>query len=153
MQIRKADKNDKNQIQALMNELNLHRTNIFNPENKEFHQRINPHPPLEDKIFAENIFFVAASDDNQIVGFIQGIIDQRKNHQLSKLGYINELFVQDKYRGQGVAKNLFLELENELKQQGCDHLITHTDFENDLSQQFYSRVGMSKTTVELWKKL
>ncbi len=85
--------------------------------------------------------------------FIQGSVHQRKNHQLSKLGYIDELYVKEEARGQGVAKNLFSELESEFKKQGCDHITTHTDFENELSQQFYLQAGMHKATIELWKEL
>lgn len=150
--IRKANKNNKAGIQVLMNSLNLYRERIFKEENKEFHKRNNPYSALKDGDFKKSIFFVAV-DGKKIIGFIQGTIQQRKNHKLGKLGYIDELFVNNEFRGKGVAEHLFLELEKELKKQGCDHLITHTDFENDLSQKFYLKIGMNKTTIELWKKL
>ncbi|MBL4695051.1 GNAT family N-acetyltransferase [Candidatus Gracilibacteria bacterium] len=153
MSIRKANKTDKVQIQTLMNELNLYRKNIFSPDNQKFHERLTPYPPLQDADFDESLIFVAANDSAQIVGFIQGSVEERKNHKLSKLGYIDEIYVQKEARGQGVAKNLFSELQSEFKNQGCDHMTTHTDFENELSQQFYSKAGMHKATVELWQKL
>lgn len=153
MKIRKANKTDKDSIQTLREELNLFRKKIFSSENKEFHERINPHPTLKENDFDENFFFVAIDEENNIVGFIQGSIDQRKNHKLSKLGYIDELYVKNTFREQGIAKNLFSNLEDEFKRQDCDHLTTHTDIENGLSQQFYLQTGMQKTTVELWKKL
>jgi len=153
MSVRKANKTDKVQIQALMDELNLYRKKIFSSDNQIFHDRINPYPLLEDKDFDESFIFVAMNDSDNIVGFIQGGINIRKNHKLSKLGYIDELYVQDEARGKGVAKNLFSELESELRKQGCDHMTTHTDFENGLSQQFYLQAGMHKATIELWKEL
>ncbi len=153
MIIRKADKTEKAQIQALIDELNLYRKKIFSSENQKFHERINPYTPLEDKDFDESYIFVAVDDSEKIGGFIQGSIHQRKNHKLSKLGYINELYVKEEARGQGVAKNLFSELESEFRKQGCDHVTTHTDFENELSQQFYLQSGMHKATIELWKEL
>lgn len=153
MIIRKANKIDKDGIQVLMDELNLYRKKMFSSENKEFHERMNPYPPVEDADFDASFFFVAENDDKQIVGFIQGTIDQRTDHKLNKLGYIDELYVKDDFRGRGIAKNLFLELEKEFQKQECDHVTTNTDFENDLSQQFYSKAGMSKVTIELWKKL
>jgi ribosomal protein S18 acetylase RimI-like enzyme len=153
MSIRKANKTDKVPIQALMDELNLYRKKIFSSENQEFHERINPYKNLEDQDFDESFIFVATDGDSKIVGFIQGSMSQRNNHRLSKLGYIDELYVQEEFRGKGFAKNLFSELESEFKKQGCDHITTHTDFENELSQQFYLQNGMNKTTVELWKKL
>jgi len=153
MIIRKASKTDKVQIQALMDELNLYRKKIFSSVNQEFHERINPYAKLEDKDFDESIIFIATDDSDKIVGFIQGSLNQRINHKLNKLGYIDELYVQEEARGKGAAKNLFLELESEFKNQGCNHMTTHTDFENELSQQFYLQSGMNKATVELWKKL
>jgi len=153
MIVRKANKTDKDQIQALMDELNLYRKNIFSSTNQKFHERINPYSPLEDKDFDKSYIFVAIDDSKKIVGFIQGSIHARKNHRLNKLGYIDELYVQEEARGQGIAKNLFSELESEFKKQGCDHLTTHTDFENELSQQFYLQSGMHKATIELWKEL
>lgn len=153
MVIRKANKTDKVQIQALMDELNLYRKKIFSFNNQKFHERINPYFALEDKDFDESFIFVAIDDSENIVGFIHGGTDARKNHKLSKLGYIDELYVMQEARGQGFAKNLFFELESEFKKQGCDHITTHTDFENELSQQFYLQAGMYKVTVELWKEL
>lgn len=153
MIIEKANKTDKVQIQALMDELNEYRKKIFCEENKDFHQRIKPYKPLDEEDFNESIFFIVKDESNNVVGFIQGTIHERKNHKLSNLGYIDELYVQESTRGKGVAKNLLKELEFEFKRQGCDHVITHTDIENDLSQKFYLLAGMKKTTVELWKKL
>jgi len=153
MELKKANKTDKAQIQALMDELNLYRKKIFSSDNQEFHERITPYPPLEDKDFDESYIFVAANDSGKIVGFIQGSVHQRKNHKRSKLGYIDELYVKEEARGQGVAKNLFSELESEFRKKVCDHMTTHTDFENDLSQKFYLQAGMHKTTIELWKEL
>lgn len=153
MSIRKANKTDKIQIQALVDELNLYRKKFFSSENQKFHERINPYSKLEEKDFEEGFIFVTTDERDEAVGFIQGSIHERKNHKLSKLGYIDELYVKEAARGKGFAKNLFSELESEFKKQGCDHITTHTDFENELSQQFYLQAGMHKTTIELLKEL
>jgi ribosomal protein S18 acetylase RimI-like enzyme len=153
MIVRKANESDKKQIQALMDELNLYRKKIFSFDNQQFHERINPYSLLENKDFDEYLTFVAIDDSKKIIGFVQGSIHTRNNHKLSHLGYIDELYVKEEARGQGVAKKLFLGLGLEFKKQKCDHMITHTDFENELSQQFYLQVGMHKATIELWKEL
>ncbi|MCK4525429.1 MAG: GNAT family N-acetyltransferase [Candidatus Andersenbacteria bacterium] len=153
MKIRKANKTNKNELQTLMNKFNSYRKNIFSLENKEFHKRTTPYSLLEDKDFDKGLFFVALDDSEKIVGFIQGTVEQRKNYKLSKLGHIDRLYIKDSFRRKGIARNLFLELEKELRQQRCDHLTIYTDFENNSSQQFYLQVGMNKATIELWKKL
>ncbi len=153
MTIKKANKTDKQEIQVLMDELNEYRKNIFSNDTKDFHERINPYKKLEDDDFENSIFFVAKDASNNVIGFIQGTIHERKNHKLHNLGYIDELFVKESFRGKGVAKNLFTELETEFKKQNCDSLTTHTDIENDLSANLYLKSGMKKTTIEFWKKL
>lgn len=153
MFIRKANKTDKTQIQDLMDELNLYRKSIFNSDNQSFHERIKSHSKLQDKDLDETLIFVAVNNSENIVGFVQGGIHQRNNHKLNKLGYVDELYMKEEVRGRGVAKKLFSKLESKFKEQECDHMTTHTDFENQLSQGFYLQAGMSKVTVELWKEL
>jgi ribosomal protein S18 acetylase RimI-like enzyme len=153
MNIQPAKLSDKEQIQNLMNELNSYRKSLFSQENIEFHQRVNPYPPLSESDLEDTIIFVAEDSSNSIVGFIQGTIHFRKNHKLSKLGSIDELYIQPELRKSGLATELFQLLETELRTRGCDHLTTFTDFENQLSQNFYTKLGMQKATIEFWKKL
>lgn len=153
MIVRKATETDKIQVQALMDELNLFRKKIFSTDNQKFHERISPYLELDGKDFDDSYIFVAVDDFEKIVGFIQGSIHSRKDHKLDKLGYIDELYVNEEARGKGVAKNLFSELEVEFKKQECNHITTHTDFENEPSQQFYLHLGMHKATIELWKEI
>ena len=120
MHVRKANKTDKIQIQALDEELNLYRRNNFSPSTKEFHERVNPYEPVMDNDFTDSVIFVAIDEDDTIVGFVRGSVTERSNHKLSKLGYIDELFVKEEARGKGAAKELFSALESEFKSHGCD---------------------------------
>lgn len=153
MIIRKADKSNISDVQSLMNELQLYRENIFISKNRNFHKRVHPHHPLKKRDLEKDPVFVAIDDLGNVVGFIQGSMHSRKNHVLAKLGYIDELYVQAQYRGEGAAKELVIALEDEFRRQGCDHMTTHTDFENELSRQFYPRIGMQEVTIEFWKEL
>ncbi|HCC22767.1 TPA: hypothetical protein DF272_01155 [Candidatus Falkowbacteria bacterium] len=107
MVIRKANKTDVDQIRAIMDELNLYRRKIFSSQNQEFHERTIPYSPLKDEDFDDCLILIAINEENKIVGFIQGSIHQRKNHDISKLGYIDELYVKEEARGKGAAKKLF----------------------------------------------
>ncbi len=140
-------------IQLLVNELDSYRKSIFLPENQDFHEKINPGELLEENDIVEGDVFVATDEAEKILGFIWGKTYDRKNHTLGKLGYIEELYVEPRARGQGIAKGLFFELEKAFKALGCDHVTTHTDFENKLSQEFYEQIGMGRVTVEFWKKI
>lgn len=149
--IRKAIKDDIPVIQKMMDELNAHRSKIYSDETREFHDRVNDYPPLTETDLNDSILLVA--EDHGVLGYIQGSIHQRKNHKRSKLGSLDELFVHESARGKGIAQELFSALEKELKNSGCDHLVTHTDYENLGAQQLYQKMGMNIATIELWKPL
>ncbi len=152
MTIRSAKQKDLKEIQSLMDELNNLRRDLFSKKNSIFHQRIKPYAKLKAKDIKSDLFFVA-ENDNTIVGYIWGSIDQRKSHKLYKLGYVDELYILKTARTKGYAKKLFRTLIKAFKEKGCDHMTTHTDIENTIAQSFYETNGMNKTTIEYWKKI
>ena len=150
--IRKTTTKDLSQIQKLMDVLNNSREKNFSKQNKPFHKRLKQYPKLK-KSDIENDIFLVAVDDNKIVGFIWGSIHRRRSHKLSKLGYIEEICVDKKIRSKGLGKKLLKFLEEEFTKLGCDHVTTHTDWENKPAQKLYSKSGMNKVTVEYWKRI
>jgi ribosomal protein S18 acetylase RimI-like enzyme len=146
--IRPAQKNDISAIQKFARSLNQTREKQFSASNKPFHKRKKSAslPTLKD------VLLVAESEGN-IVGYIWGSIHERKNHALSKLGYIDELYVDNNSRGQNVGQSLMKAIIKVFKQKGCNHVTTLTDTENKKAQDFYKSCGMKEVTVELWKKI
>ncbi len=153
MPIRKAEKTDLAELQILGARLDSYRSVNFSDATKKFHDRINAHPSFAENDFDKSIIFVSTNESGKLVGFIRGSLSKRKDHVLNNLGCIDEFYVIEEVRGTGVAANLFKALETEFKTLGCDHLITHTDFENELSRKFYVNAGMIPATVEFWKEL
>ena len=152
MIIRKADKSDKIELQKLMIDLENYRKWIFTNENKKFHEK-KTNSILKDYDFDESIIFICFSELWLAIWFIYGTIHERKNNKLDKLWFIDELYVKSEYRLKWIAKSLFIELENEFRNKSCNHIITHTDFENELSNNFYSKLWMNNVTLELWKEI
>jgi GNAT superfamily N-acetyltransferase len=151
--IRKATIKDKVILETLMVLLNKTRDSLFSKKTIAFHKHAKDNKVfLQKKDFLKSIMFVAEVDQ-EIIGYCFGSLHKRKNTLLSNMGYIDEVFVKDSMRKFGVAKKLFTELVREFKRKGCDHMITHTDFENKLAQDFYDSIGMHKATLEYWKKL
>ena len=153
MPIRKAEKTDLAELQVLSALLDSYRSKNFSTTTEKFHDRKNARPSFIASDFDGSIILVSVNEDEKIVGFIRGSVEERKEHVLSKLGHIEEFYVIDEVRGTGVATNLFKALEADFKIIGCNLLTTHTDFENELSQKFYVKAGMIPATVELWKEL
>ena len=148
--IRKATKKDLSQVRTFQGQLDKARQKLWK-KSRAFHDRTKP-SRLITKISARGILLVA-ENDHQLVGFVYGEISKRPNHKLAKLGDVEELFVLADFRQRGVSIKLMKALIKEFKKKGCDHIITHTDSENEPAQALYKTIGMAPVTVELWKKI
>lgn len=150
--IRKAEPKDLVVLQKMFNTLNADRGTLWLRKNKIFHTRTKPRSLVRVSDLQKNIFIVA-EEKNEVVGFIVGSVTTRKNYALSKLGYLDALYIQPSSRQKGLAKKLLNTLIKDFKLRGCDHLITHTDAENKAAQNFYAKAGLQAVTVEFWKAL
>ena len=148
--IRKATKKDLPEVRVFQEQLEVARQKLWK-KSRAFHERTKSSGRIT-KMTAREIIFVA-ENDHQLVGFVYGEITKRPSHKLAKFGYIDELFVLPDFRKQGVSTKLIKALIKEFKNRGCDHIITHTDWENEVAQALYKSIGMSPVTVELWKKI
>lgn len=153
MTIQRATKEDIPYLVDMDEKLNTFRSLHFKKETKDFHKRVHDYELFNETDLEKSIVFIAQDGQGEAVGFVRGTVYIRKNHQLSKAGYIDELFVDEKTRGSGVACELILKLEQAFKDAGCLFMSTQTDAENKLSRGFYHKIGMSEVTVEYWKPL
>lgn len=88
-----------------MDKLNDFRSSNFSLGNKKFHERVNPYDGLSENDLENSIVLICEIKD-AIVAYVQGSIHRRKNHKLSKLGYIDEIYVNEDVRSRGVANSL-----------------------------------------------
>ncbi len=65
--------------------------------------------------------------------------------------YIDDLCVDEKYRGKGYGKEIYAFVKNFAKQQNCYHLTLNVWHLNQNAVKFYEKVGMQplKTTMEV----
>lgn len=151
-EIRRATNKHISEIQRLGYVLNNARTQFFSNATQLFHERIKESDPINQNDIKNDIVLVALVD-HVVVGFAWGTISERKNHVCSRLGYIQEVCVDDSKRGLGIGRSLLGALIKEFKGRQCDHIATHTDWENEAAQKLYKSIGMSEATIELWKKI
>lgn len=78
--------------------------------------------------------------DGKIVGFIQGI---RFNPSGRIECYINDLIIDEKYRGKGYGSGLVKAAEIEFKKMGGSYIFVFTDFEKEEENpvKFYEKNG------------
>ena len=150
--IRKALQKDMPALQEMLDLLNSERRHLWSQKNKIFHDRSKQLSKLRKDDLEKDIFIVA-EDNGDIAGFALGFVTSRKGYKLSKLGYLDALYVKPAFRTKGLAKKLADAIVKNFKSKGCDHMTTHTDAENKVAQKWYEGAGMSHVTVEYWKKL
>jgi len=103
----------------------------------------------------KGIIYVAEVEDS-VVGFIGGnykdtnfsnapdVLPHRK-------GRILEFFVSEKYRGNGVGKELFQKMENYLKEKSCNTISMEVFAPNKLARKFYENRGYLERNLDLIK--
>lgn len=101
-----------------------------------------------------------AEQDNQVVGFIQGVIVEHKSgddpifdlvHAPRKEGWIGLLFVQPEYRSHGFGAKLLAKIQDYFKSQNCDCVRLLVLANND-AVDFYKHNGFLPHDLEMVKK-
>lgn len=90
--------------------------------------------------------FVAENADNQIVGMcsVQILISTAEG---AKVGLVEDLIVNEAYRGQGIGKKLLQRLEQWANEQGLKRLQLLTDKNNQLALKFYAQQEWKTTQL------
>jgi len=133
--VRKAINEDFDLLVSLRVEL-LKYENILNSKNKFNDVRIEKSKELiKTYLYQENSVFFVAEVFGKLVGYIHGTKDKNPN---DLEGYIQGLFVLEKYRQNGVGSLLLNSLIKWFD--GKKHGLT-TDINNELSLNFYKKHG------------
>jgi ribosomal protein S18 acetylase RimI-like enzyme len=68
-------------------------------------------------------------------------------------GRILELFIEEKYRGNGIGKKLMMRLQEFFMEKGCKIVNVEVFAPNRLAYQFYNKLGFVDRNYDLIKKL
>lgn len=112
---------------------------------------------LENVSKADGMVYFAEAD-GQPVGCIVGSIStldpiDRLNKYETKQGYIDALYVDDAYRGKGVADALVTSMETYFRAQGCLYSSVSCIAANDQARSFYAKQGYGEQYVDFLKSL
>ena len=153
MNIRRAERKDADRINALLFQIaELHangRPDIFKSGEKKY---------TDDELFGilendETPVFVATDDSDFVIGYAFCIYRETKGDVLlsdMKTLYIDDLCVDESYRGGGIGKALFDFVRNEAKKTGCYNLTLNVWSFNESAARFYEKCGLKpmKTVME-----
>ena len=83
---------------------------------------------------------------DQIVAFIEVSLRNVVDGCLSSpVGYIEGIYVEPEYRGQGIGGALLRHVEAWFRTQGCSEMATDALAEDESAQRFHAHVGFTET--------
>jgi len=97
---------------------------------------------MEDIFSSEQDMIFLASVENKPVGMIEARIrDYGEGCETSPVGYIEGWFVQEEFRGKGIAGALTQAAENWAREKGCSEMASDTWLENEASIRAHLKMG------------
>lgn len=151
--IRRATEKDLPRVNALLRQvLALHaagRPDIFAENTKKY---------TDEELLAlfkddSRPIFVSTDEDDTALGYAFCVLEETKDaHCLNdmKTLYIDDICVDEPFRGRGIASGLYAHARAFAKAQGCYHVTLNVWVCNPAARQFYEHMGMIplKTTME-----
>jgi ribosomal protein S18 acetylase RimI-like enzyme len=113
---------------------------------------------IRDTLEREGAFFLAKSD-NEVIGFIQGIVDRNTDNVLYTLthhhpgahGWIGEVYVKPSHRGSGISRQLVDKITEHFKSNNCVSVRLLVMADNALARAAYAHLGFDERDLELSK--
>lgn len=107
-----------------------------------------------DQIFAdEKSIILLAEVDNKVIGFIYGYEKELDEVFIFKEAFIEAIYVQDKYRQQGIGKKLMLEFETWCKKRSIKYVDIEVMSNNKNSLKMYEKIGYNLIKKGLRKEI
>ena len=143
--IKMASKNDINTVVSLS--LNLWKDNNYEDLKQEF----------LNLLISDNAVIYLCFFSSEPIGFAQCQLryDYVEGTQTSPVGYLEGIFVAEKYRRKGIAKELLKNCESWAKEKGCLEFASDCEFGNNDSLKFHKSLGFTQanTIICFTKKL
>lgn len=150
--IRKATIDDLKAIQELNNDL-------FKLEKENYDPTLVVDWPLSEtgKVYftdlIQNHYVIVALDNNHIIGYLAGSIDEKESYTEVEYGEINNMLVKDEYRGYGVGKILINDYKEYCKSIGIKNMKVVASYKNKNAVEFYHKNGFEEFEVTLTAKI
>jgi ribosomal protein S18 acetylase RimI-like enzyme len=97
-------------------------------------------------------FFVAESE-RQLIGYIWGNVNQRKGKVLDKIGFIEDWFVKEEYRGKKVGISLWNEMLKWFRKKRCNGIELESFVTNYEAIDIYHKFGFIDRTLRMIRKM
>lgn len=142
--IRYAMEKDIEKIEDLLSQVDMvhhnGRPDIFKIGNKYSEEELKE--LLNNK---QRPILVSVNETDEVVGYCFGIFQQHKDNSILtdiKTLYIDDLCVDEKFRGKGVGKELYEAALSLAKEKGCYNLTLNAWSCNESAIRFYESMGL-----------
>lgn len=152
IEIRKATIEDLKYIQELNNDL-------FKLEKANYDSSLIENWPLSkdgEEYFTDlinNHYVVIALLNNEIVGYLAGSINEKGSYEEIQYGELNNMFINENFRGYGIGKKLIDSFKNYCKNNNIDNIKVTASFKNKDAINFYKKCGFSEFDLTLTIKI
>ena len=142
--IRYAMEKDIEKIEDLLSQVDMvhhnGRPDIFKIGNKYSEEELKE--LLNNK---QRPILVSVNESDEVIGYCFGIFQQHKDNSILtdiKTLYIDDLCVDEKFRGKGVGKELYEAALSLAKEKGCYNLTLNVWSFNESAIRFYESMGL-----------
>jgi len=148
IKIEKATLADLSDIQVLNN-------GLFELELANFDPNLIPGWPLSDEgknyftNMIENNFVLVAKDDAKVVGYFAGTIGITEIYTKGALAEMDNMFILDAYRRQGIGKQFFDIFVAECKKQNISAIRATASYKNKAAITSYEKWGFGPKNITL----
>lgn len=142
IQIRSCDKNDFERIFELLGQLW--------PDTRLSHNHLKE--VFLSMLDAEDHDYIVAEHAHSIIGFCSLSVMVTLWSE-GKLGHIDELIVDEGFRGKGVGSRLLEEITRRAEKKGCKKIELESDLHRKDAHRFYLDRGYIKASYSFWKKI
>lgn len=103
-----------------------------------------------------NIYF--AEVDGEVVGYVAGFVAKQSKENLlevipTRLGVIDDLYVNDNHRGKGIGTVLMKKIEDYFKSVNCDSIWIEVFAPNKKAHEYYKKKGFADREIGMLKKI
>lgn len=139
------------------NEINDMLTSLIQDERKNYDSNINENYKVEE--FYEKLInnddkrILVARDNDIILGYVYGFIQDNGSFCNNKVAQLDALFVKEQYRGNGIARSLMKEFINWAEEKGVAYIELSVCKDNTNAISLYENEGFCIDKILLRKKL
>lgn len=152
MIIRKVSTKDLDAISNLYMQLNEAESPFDNNLDKNYYHTEENKQRVLKEIRSRKQTFLVAEENHQVIGFINGYIDDSP-YYIKKVAYLNNLCVDKNFRKQGIGKLLTNTFYEKMKEQGAKFVKLNAFKGNHPAVSFYEKEGFTEYSVYYQKKL